>query len=121
MTTTSLLERATALPARSAFSVGARPATPVVATITRSTSGAVTISAMGVRFAAPMASGHVMRGANSSTCFARSPTLAPAARPTTRNRSGSDRTTSNVCVPIDPVEPRTTMFFMVGILSGSLP
>ena len=32
----------------------------------------------------------------------------PAASATTSNRSGASRTTSRACVPIDPVEPRTT-------------
>src|SRR5713226_551435 len=45
-------------------------------------------------------------GMNSRIWPTRSSWLAPAASPTTRNRSGLRRTTSSACVPTDPVEPR---------------
>ena len=50
-------------------------------------------------------------GTSSSTaCRAsRDGSLPPAASATTRNRSGFARTMSSVCVPIDPVDPSSTM------------
>ena len=120
MTTTSLFESATALRSRSALSVGSRPVRPVVATITISTSGSVTIASIGVSAALPITgvslscgtSAQTMRGANSAICAASRSRLRPAESPTTRNSSGSARTTSSVCVPMEPVDPRTTRPFI---------
>ena len=51
-----------------------------------------------------------MAGANSATCRAKSSGWdPPAVRPTTRKRSGWARTRSSAWVPMEPVEPSTTM------------
>src|SRR5439155_26949724 len=47
------------------------------------------------------------RGRNSRTCSSRRVTLFPAARAITLNRRGSERTTSSVWRPMEPVEPST--------------
>src|SRR6185369_8760307 len=45
-------------------------------------------------------------------------TLVRAASATTRSRSGSRSAMSSVCVPIEPVEPSMTMFFMGALTRG---
>ncbi len=75
------------------------------------------------------ASGEVARGAsgspitttsgrNSRACASTASTLRCAARATTRRRSGKRRHTSSVCVPMEPVEPRTATRIVVGDGAG---
>ena len=57
---------------------------------------------------------HTSCGLNSRTCSARSATLVPAASATTLI-SAFLLITSNVCVPIEPVEPSIETFFIINL------
>ena len=131
MTSTSLLARTTALPARRAASVGISPAAPTVPTTTRSASVSAACSSSGVQRArAPADSSaerdssrddQIRRGLNSRACSSSSVALRPAARPMTSNRSRCSRTTSSVWRPIEPVEPRMTSRLVFMKSSWSAP
>ena len=125
----SLLAMATGMPASRAASVGARPTKPTSALTTRSASLARTRSRRAASVppakrarragsldisAAALASVTTKRASGWSTHCARSrSTLRCAAKPTTRNWSGCCRTTSRTLRPIEPVEPRTKIRFMI--------
>ena len=57
---------------------------------------------------------HTSCGLNSRTCSARSATLVPAAS-ATMLISAFLLITSNVCVPIEPVEPSIETFFIINL------
>src|SRR5687768_15894582 len=118
----SLLASARRRPAASVARVTSRPAKPTTAFTQTSASVPMAASASGparssvpagrraARSATLAGSGSASTtasGRSSRACSARSSTDDMAASATTRNRSGSARTTSSVCVPIDPVEPAT--------------
>ena len=121
-TSVSLLAVATTLPAARAASTGRRLTTPPVATMTRSTSSRVAIStrasspgaAIGCPRAAAGAPPHRGRPARrpsgrSAAAWALSVSASrPAARATTWKASApAETSTSRVCRPIEPVDPRS--------------
>ena len=124
-TSDSLLASAISFPARNAARVGLNPTFPDVAMTTMSTSGLAAISSRGsrsffmstIRFNRSIAlfsDGKPMNsGLNSFICSASSSRFFPAASPTTRKRCGIARMTSSVCLPMEPVEPRTATRFTV--------
>ncbi len=114
----SVLPRATVFAARRAASVGSRPTRPALATMTRSTSGWVTISfSVTLRTPSkPSASAgqrprakDAMKGRKARTWSTKTLRLAPAPRPTTRTFSGKARATLRTASPSAPVEPRTAI------------
>ena len=135
MTIGSLLASAIDLPALIAASVGSRPAPPTIAEITRSAFGIVAVC---TRPSAPprtlvgsplhrtrscwaAASSDIatMAGPKVRTCSSSLSTLVPAVIPITWNLPGNFETMSSVFVPIDPVEPKITSFFIRAGLLGS--
>ena len=115
MISDSLLASASVLPASSAASVGRRPTAPVMplSTTSQSSPAAVTEAS---------SPSPAKAGENSRHCCSKSSSWEPpAVSATTRNRSGLARTTSRAWVPIDPVEPRTTMSRGVLVTAYILP
>ena len=117
---------AISLPARIAANAGCSPAVPTMATNTMSADGRVANS---ISPSAPEVtrmpsscgrssstfSGEVIEtssGRNCFACFARSSALPPAARPTRRMSLGKSSATLAVLVPIEPVLPSRTTFFI---------
>ncbi len=124
-TSVSLLAKAMSLPARMAATVGARPLYPTVAVTTVSMSSRDMASSMArLPAAVAMPSGAsascsseyrdssammARAGRTSRACSMSTSTRCPAANTLTVRSPSEARTTSNVCVPIDPVEPSTAM------------
>mmetsp|Transcript_72584 Transcript_72584/g.146089 ORF Transcript_72584/g.146089 Transcript_72584/m.146089 type:complete len:260 (+) Transcript_72584:814-1593(+) len=123
----SLLAKAMRLPFLMASMVGSKPAhptIPVTTTLASSsvatmftpsapphTSTPVTPSARSLSFSSGTFAGSAHEttrtvSLNSAHCAARRSRFPPAESAVTLNLSGRARTMSNVCVPIDPVEPR---------------
>ena len=134
MISDSLLASASTRPASSAASVAARPTAPVTPFSTTSQGQAAAsatasgpASSLGSGRAEPAAAAaprSASRTAATAASLATATTSAPnsiawaasrpgfpppAASPATRNRAGLRRMMSAAWVPIDPVEPRTTM------------
>ena len=128
VTRVSLLARAMSFPASMAAMVGRIPIIPTTAVTTRSASGDTaasispsmplatftSISATAARssFAFSSSQRQASLGLNSRICSSKSFTLLPAARAVTC-MSLLYLTTSNVWVPIEPVEPRIAIFFII--------
>ena len=117
----SLFASATCFPACRAASVGSSPALPTIPCTTSSTSACDAISSRletrrhsgGSSRGAPSSRWKIIGGRNSHACCSSRSRLLHADSPSTSNSSGNVRTTSRVCVPMEPVEPRTTIRFMV--------
>ena len=135
VTSVSLLASAISLPALIAAIVGLMPIIPTTAVRTIS---AVLITAVSIRPSIPVTIltsvsltfifnssaffslyTHTTCGLNSLICFSNISMLLPAARLTTF-KSSFALTISRVCVPIEPVEPRTAIFFILILISKHL-
>ena len=128
VTSVSLLARAISFPASMAAIVGLIPIIPTIAVTNTWDCGIVAISsrpsmplttftgksATRLRRSAAASSLHMpaIRGWNSLICCSICSTLFPAASAATCN-SGLLRTTSRVWVPMEPVDPRIAIFFIV--------
>ena len=116
ITTVSLFANAMRLPAAMAANVAGMATSPVVAATTMSTSSAATIRSIGHStlphsamnaFSAALPSQYANAGRNSRIWRSKRRWLRPAASATTLKSRGNARAMSKVCVPIEPVEPRT--------------
>src|ERR1043165_954259 len=127
MTRISLEATAMSFPARKAARAGCKPAVPTIAISTMSAAGNVASSSSpsvpeNTLVAVPSASrsslalsGSVMEIASGRclrVCSRSSSTLLPAASPSRRIWSGKSSATLMVLVPIEPVLPSKTTFFM---------
>ena len=131
VTRVSLLASAISLPASMAAMVGRIPIMPTTAVTTISASSAaaasispsipeVIVTGRSETFSfssLAFSSLHTQAtlGLNSRICCSRSSILLPAARETTLI-SELARTTSRVCVPMEPVEPRTAICFIFHLI-----
>ena len=130
----SLLARATRLPASSAAISGSVPAKPLTAFTTvsaaayRAATAAASFPAYSstplgsssfIESAAASSSMHISSGINSFACSSARRAFLPAHIAHTSNSSLCERTTSSVCVPMDPVLPSTAIFFMGILYSGN--
>ena len=126
MTRISLEATAMSFPALIAASVGCNPAVPTMAINTMSALGSVANS---IKPSSPLATrmpsscdlspsafpGELMdisSGLNCLACSASNASLPPAARPTRRMSSGRSSATFAVLVPMEPVLPSRTTFFI---------
>ena len=129
-TSVSLLARAMVFPALIAAMVGRMPIIPTIAVTSTSASGRVaasikpsmpqatftSVSFILARKSSAASLLHITAsfGANSLICFSISSTFLPAASATT-DKSALFLTISSVWVPMEPVEPKIAIFFIVCI------
>ena len=127
-TSVSLLARAMVLPALMASTVGRKPEKPTMAVSTTSMSPEVTTWLMASAPAYTLigkserASCTILycvssaittvSGLKARACLMSSSALRPAVSVCASKRSGWRLITSSVCVPIEPVEPKTAIFFL---------